>query len=187
MQFSRFAVVLFAALAGLAACDDPSGTGFPAVIAADTLVLAVPGAADGIPSAIDITAQAEIQGGRFPERSADAERWDFTLRLRDGALVLLPAGALGIENRAGITEVRAGQTLETVREVPSQTRFITDEAVVLQPGAVHITRSRIFSSFTGGCQQFGKLEVASVDVAARTARLHVMTNQNCGDPRLVAD
>jgi hypothetical protein len=190
VQFSRFALVALLAAGGLVplgACSDPAGTEFPALIASDSLLLAVPGPMPDVPSAVDITVQLTVQGGRFPERQSDADRWDFALRERAGALVLLPAGALGIENRAGITAARAGQTLETLREVPSQTRFITDEAVPLQAGNVHITRSRLFGTITGSCQQFGKLEVMSVDPAARTARLRVVTNQNCGDPRLVAE
>jgi hypothetical protein len=185
----RSAKLFFAALvvAGSAvACDDASRFEVPAVLLYDTVALAVPSEANAdTPSAVDITVlTTQIGGGRFPERAADADQWDFTLRLREGVLVLMPAGALQIQNNAGLTAALVGQDFGTLGQVPARAQIVTTEPVTLAEGSVHVARSRVFSGPFGGCQQFARLQAFDLDVAQGTARLVVATNMNCGDPRL---
>jgi hypothetical protein len=189
-----FALVPILALS-LVACEDPAARQWPALVFTDTVTLAVPSAelrCDIAPehTAVDITVAGQgfgIQGGRAPECPQDAERWDFALRFRDGSLVLLPAGAIGIENRAGLSErLEAGLRFEDVREVPRNTRFVTDRHVALQQGAIYVARSRVFGAMVGACQQFSKIQPLELDMEMRTATLQIATNQNCGDQRLVA-
>lgn len=169
-------------------CEDPAGWQVDPLLATDTVDLVAPTAPETLrhlPTALDVVAQGGIiVGGRHPERVADAEEWDFVVRVRDGALVLVPAGALGMNNDPGITRALDGQTFEQVRSAPPRASFLTDSAVVMQPGSVHAVRSRQFVSFFGFCVQYAKLQPLEVDPEAGTLRLQLTTNENCGDTRL---
>jgi predicted small secreted protein len=187
VRLFRFALALpLAAALSLAACDDPTGFG-RAVIVTDTLTLGVPSVApDTMPSALDVFSRDQINvgGGRFPERPAEAEEWDVTLRLRNGQLQLLPRGALGLDSRrAGITAAVAGATFEGLREAPASARYATTEGQALAQGAVYVVRSRTVQ----GCSHYAKLQPLALDAAAGTARVAVATSASCSDTRLVRE
>ncbi len=169
-------------------CNDSTGLDTNPVLVSDTLTIAAPIPQNqGKPSAVDLSGDGGfgIEGPRFPERIEDALQWDLTLRLRDGTLYLMPPGAIGdSDSRAAITPAIAGQTFEGLREIPGQSTFRTDTAIALQMGPVYAARTRILNSF--GCIQFAKIRALDVDPVAATARLEVVTNERCSDPRLVA-
>jgi hypothetical protein len=179
----------------LTACDDSTGVRSPQLIG-DTITVAAPLPQNANqPHALDITSSFGIRGGRFPELARDAAEWDFAVRVQDGELVLVPAGALGIDVRTlpAITPAIAGETIETLREAPGQSTFIRDRAVAMQVGAVYAARSREFlgSDFSIGgvvpCTQFAKMEPIEVDVAAGILRIYIITNENCSDLRLAPE
>lgn len=178
---------MLAAIA-VAGCDDSTGLDLNPVLVSDTLTIAAPIPQNqGRPSAVDLSGDGGfgIEGPRFPERVEDALQWDLTLRLLDGALVLMPPGAIGAtDSRAAITPPIAGQTFEGLREIPGQSTFRTDTAITLQVGPVYAARTRVLDAF--GCIQFSKLRALELDPVAATARLEVVTNERCSDPRLVA-
>lgn len=181
--------LLFPAALTLAACDDATGIG-EAVIVTDTVTIGAPSVtADTVPSALDVLAQGLTIGGtRFPERPADADAWDVTLRLRNGELLLLPRGAAGVDSRrAAITDPITGVTFEGVEEAPPSSRFFTDRGVVLGQGNVYVVRSRSYSAGAGTCWQYAKVQPLELDPAAGTARLQVATSSGCADQRLVED
>jgi hypothetical protein len=188
VQLSRFAVVPALALAlALGACNDPNAFEVNPIIIDDTVSLALPGVDAAVGTALDITSPSGspmVMGARFPERAADATQWDFALRREDGALVLLPTGALGFESGAGITEPITDRAFADIREAPRSTDFVTDHAVALQSGAVYVARSRQFPCGFSRANQFARIEPLALDVAAGTARLRVVTNQVCNDTRL---
>lgn len=177
-----------AALAGaLSACDDPMRFQIEPQLFTDTIQLAAQTAvgADSLPTALDVTVQGSgVVGGRFPERLADAGAWDFLVRVQNGAVVLVPSGALGIESRAGVSAPLSGTNIESVRQVPKNTVFAIDGATALQSGAVYLVRSRFFANGLSTCQQFAKMQPLAVDPTAGLVTLRVTTNQVCGDQRL---
>ena len=191
MRFFRFAAGLVLPLiAVLAACDDPAGFRLDPIIVTDTVELAAPTAASALPSALDIISfpgQRLIGGGRFPERAEDAEQWDVAVRMRNGSLVLLPAAAAGLGSpslaRAMVTRPITDRSFDAVREAPGRSSFVSDSAVALQPGSVYVVRSREVSR----CSWYAKLEPLQINAAAGTVRLRVVTNERCGDPRLVGE
>ena len=181
---------IFLALFALAAtaCDDGTGFRIDPLLATDTVEIAAAGVPGGLPTALDVTATAGvIEGGRYPEREEDAEQWDVALRLRAGSLVFVPAGALGLQSRAGVTRALQGETFASLVEAPGRSAFLSDSAVVVQQGAVYSIRSRQLSGTFGVCTQYAKVQPLSVDVAAGRVRLMITTNERCEDPRLALE
>lgn len=177
-----FLVVLLAP--GLGACsDDPFFRRDP-VLATDTIEVAAPTAANtDLPTAIDLTTNGfVIAGVRFPERPADAQQWDLSIRLEDGELVFKPVGAFGIESSAAISHPLLGETFEGLEEAPPASAMVSDSTVVIEEGSVYAARTR---QPTGGCSQFSKLLPLEVNVATGILRVVITTNGQCGDPRLV--
>ncbi len=172
-----------------AGCDDSTGLDVNPILVSDTLTIAAPiPENEGRPSAVDLSGDGGfgIVGPRFPERVEDALQWDLTLRLRDGVLFLMPPGAIGATgSRAAITPAIAGQTFEGLREIPGQSTFRTDTAIALQVGPVYAARTRELP-YGFACVQFSKIRALDLDPVAATARLEVITNERCSDPRLAA-
>lgn len=174
------------AVALAAGCDDPNRFTVEPLITVDTIEVAAPTSATGLPTAIDVTSTGGIiMGGRRPETEQDAERWDLAVRVRDGALVFVPAAALGINSTAGITMPLAGKTFESVIEAPGAGSFVTDEPVAVQLGAVYVVRSRNVPCGFGAASQYSKIQPLEVSLEDARVRLQISTNEVCGDPRLV--
>lgn len=185
MRFIKISI-LSILLAVSGACTDGTGFRIDPVLSTDTFELAAPTSRGGLPSALDVTATVGvIGGGRFPETQEDAERWDIAVRVRDGGLAFLPASAFGLTSEAAITPPLAGQTFESVIEAPGRSSFVTDSAVVVEPGAVYVVRSRLITCGISRTPQYAKIQ--PLEVAEGRVRLQVTTNERCGDPRLVAD
>jgi hypothetical protein len=184
---SILALVLIA-VAASTGCRDNTFRIDP-LLAHDTVTVYAPLAANaGQPTALDVTAaNLMLRGARFPERSADAEQWDFAVRVRDGQLVLVPASQLGLtSSRAAISPALAGETFEGLRQVPPNV-LRTDSVVAMRVGQVHVARSRDLAGGFGACQQYAKLQPLEVDAAAGRLRLQITTNERCSDLRLVPE
>ena len=187
MQWKYPAGLLIAVVCLAPGCD--SGTGFnlnPALVQDTVLVAAPLPQNSALPTALDITADGlgGVRGGRFPERSRDALQWDFAVRIDpNGQLVLIPAAGVGIsQSRAALTQAIEGETFEGLRETPGQSTFFTDSAIVMREGAVYAARSRDTATT---CSQFAKLQPLEVSATDGLLRLQIVTNQLCGDARLV--
>jgi hypothetical protein len=170
------------------ACDDPAFRIDP-ILATDTVEVFAPTAENvDRPTALDVTSvQFFIQGPRFPERAAEAEQWDFAVRLRDGQMVLVPAAALGLDSRAAIAGPLAAQTFEALREAPGAASFTSDSAVVMRQGEIYSARSRDTGFSFTACNQYAKMQPLEVDPAAGRLVLRITTNERCGDLRLVME
>jgi hypothetical protein len=184
-----YAVPLFAlSIALTSACDDPTGFQVDPLLTTDTIEIAAPNETVTLPSALDVSSgSGVIGGGRYPEQQSDAGQWDLALRRVDGELVFVPAGALGFNERAGITEPIAGTTFEDLREAPPSSAFIDDAPVVVELGAVYAVRSRALPCGFGADGQYAKIQPLEVDAASGRILVQVTTNERCGDLRLVAE
>lgn len=189
MRRFLIAIPLISALSIVAACDDSTGPQVTPILVGDTVLIAAPIAGnEELPNALDITGDGAggVYGGRFTDRQSDVLQWDFAIRVRDGKLALLPPGALEILSAASITRALEGQTFAGLKEAPSQSQFVDDEPVVLTQGAVYAARSRnALSAFGSTCPQFAKIEAIEVNQVTGRVRLGILTNERCGDPRLV--
>jgi hypothetical protein len=108
------------------------------------------------------------------------------LRHQNGALVLAPAAAIGLDslNSAAVYQVPEGTPFDQVATAPSQTAF-SPTAVPVQPGRVIVVISRGWQvPGAGTCRQYAKLEPLEQDLQAGTVRLQVATNSFCFDDRL---
>lgn len=184
----RHLIALCFVAAATAACNDTNFRIDPLLAHGEVTVAApVPGN-EALPTALDVTASSfVIRGGRFPERSSDAEQWDFAVRIRDGELTLVPAAMFGIDSRAALTRALPSQTFEELRQAPPPASFRSDSAVVMRVGQVYAARSRNVGGAFGTCQQYAKLQPLDVDVNSGLLRLRITTNERCGDLRLVPE
>lgn len=190
MRRFLFGLPFLSALLFAAACGDSTGPDITPILVGDTVMIAAPEIAgnENLPNALDITGDGAggVFGGRFTDRPGDILQWDFAIRVRNGQLALLPPGALTISSAASITAALQGQTFEGLQQAPSQSLFIDDEPVVLTEGAVYAARSRnAISAFGTVCPQFAKIKAIDVDLATGRVELGIITNERCGDPRLV--
>lgn len=192
VRYLRCAVVpVLLVVLGLAGCDSPTRFGPPSQIVTDTVELAAPAADSNLPTALDITPRGggEVGGGRFPEREQDAGRWDFAIRIENGGLVFLPAGAAGLGagpvDRAAITQPITDRDFESIDEAPPSSQFVSDSTVVIQEGSIYVARSRAICGRGGS--HYAKLLPISVNPDSGTIRLQVTANARCGDPRLVEE
>lgn len=192
-HLSACLTLLFAAQ--LAACEDPNAFRIDPILLEDTVEIALPAAGSTLPSAVDLaTPGPEGIVTRFPERTSDAELWDFTLRRRGGSLVFVPGAAVGLRNTpplggpstAGIT-LPLPQTFSELIEAPAGNSFVSDSVVTVQLGAVYAARSRRQPGQFSACENYAKIQPLEVDVAAGRTRLRIVVNQRCSDPRLVPE
>jgi len=186
-----FGIILIGSTLGIVGCDDSTGLDLNPVLVSDTVTVAAPLPQNaGLPTALDVTSDGAfgVQGGRFPETIADALAWDFAVRIRSGQVVLVPARGVGVtQSRAALTPSIAGAVFEDLREAPGQSTFTMDSAVVMRQGDVYVARSRENSSVFGtACVQFAKIQPVQVNVAEGRVHLRIVTNERCGDPRLIA-
>ena len=194
MSAARFiAVLLVPMLMALAACDDPNNPNFEPRLVADTVLLAVPDPSaplsESVGSALDIGSSSVLGiAVREPERPSAAGQYDVLLRRRGNELVLVPPKVLGVQGmqaRAGIATVNG--SFDQVREIPQQSSFVTDSVIPLRPSTTYVLRSRDLSCGFGRGNIYAKLEPLELNPAAGTARLNVVANSTCNDPRLVPE
>jgi len=113
-------------------------------------------------------------------------RWDAALDTRDGALVLLPPGALGISSRARIA-VLPGTTLADVTEAPADTLlYESTNPVTVADGTVYVIRTNLRGgSFGATCSYYSKMEPVEIDVAGGRLRFRYVTSPICNSRELV--
>jgi hypothetical protein len=170
----------FALAASLGACNnDPYGLN-AVTLAADTVKLAAPTAdSANVGSAFDVTSTT---GARFPERSADAQAWDFSVRQVGAQLYFRPYP--GSQNQVGAGIIGpTSDVFADVKTAPSRNQY-GDTAVVVQEGKTYLLRSRQFGESGVVCVRYSKITPVEVKPAAGTVRLAYATNVGCNDRRL---
>jgi hypothetical protein len=112
--------------------------------------------------------------------------WDVALDTRDGGLVLLPPGALGVESRARIATL-PGAVFDEVIEAPADTMLYTaDQPVQVSMGTVYIVRTNQYvGSFGTRCVNYGKLEPVAIDAVVGTLSFVFDASPVCNDRKLI--
>ncbi len=120
------------------------------------------------------------------ERSGATDRWDVAVDTREGGLVLLPPGALGISSRARVTEL-AGLAFADVLEAPLDTLLYTaSEPVQLRLHSTYVVRTGARGqSFGTACSFYAKLEPLVIDVPSGLVRFVFDASPSCNDRGLV--
>lgn len=130
---------------------------------------------------------AFLQGLRIRvEAPISTGAWDAAVDTRNGEIVLLPPGALGVVSSARITTLE-GMTLEDVVRAPTDTLVYTaDQPVPVRPGTIYIIKTnRATGSFGTSCVYYAKMEAVTIDVAAGSLLFRHVTNPVCNSQDLV--
>lgn len=171
MRRSCLPVVVALTIAS-AACDDSILPQATVANSVDSIELfALEGTDISQPSAYDMT--------RLTSARTDlTTQWDFAFNIDSlGRPLLASAHALGLGGGGGLLE--SNVSFDDLRVAPSA-GYITDSAVVVTPGMVLATRSRLINCELGTIFYYGKLRVIAIDMTARTIGFEVLSNINCG-------
>ncbi len=172
------ATAVILAVAALA-CDDTGliPASFPNSV--DTVTLY---ALRGTP--IPTTSAFDIAFG-LAARTDEGAAFDFAFDLDSSSTpVILPAGALGLSQQAGLQ--LSDKDFEDVDEAPFDD-YIVDTPVVVSEGDVFIGRSRNTSGncyYLGSLPRYGKFRVLEINALNRTVTLEFLVNVNCGYRKL---
>jgi len=113
--------------------------------------------------------------------------WDVAVDTQDGAIVLVPPGAIGVaKSRAGIVPIE-DTSFDEIRRAPSDTTlYIRDRPVPMEVGQLYVIRTRQKQGSYGSiCVYYGKFEPLLVD--PEEGRLSFMYDVSpvCNDRKLV--
>ena len=181
-RLSVVAALLAMGVVGAAACgDDPFKIDW--VESPDTVVLYSLARPD----------LNKVSGFDFYNRYAlvveDAEstgNWDFAVGTRNGRIVLLPPGALGVTSKARVAALK-GRTFADVTEAPADTLlYEARNPVPVELGTIYVWRTRQgYGSFGRVCVYYAKMEALAVDPAAGTLQFVFDSSPVCNDRSLI--
>lgn len=178
------AVLLLAALPAAVACgDDPFALNWAAQ--PQTVVL------HSLARPELNTYSAYNFNDRVPVRvdaPATSGGWDLALDTRNGDLVFIPPGALGIIDEARVLRM-PNSTFDEVTVAPGDTTlYSAEEPVPVELGSVYVFRTREdLDRFGRRCLFYGKLELMEIDREQETVRFLFDRNPICDDRDLVPD
>lgn len=120
------------------------------------------------------------------ESPTSAGNWDAAVDTRDGQIVLLPPGALGVIGTARVTELE-GLTLADVTKAPGDTTlYVADQPVPVRMGNVYIIKTnRSTGSFGSSCIYYAKMAPVVIDPTGGTLTFEYVTNPVCNSSDLV--
>lgn len=183
-RFLALAATLAVSAPLLSACED---NGFLAdvLLSTDTVTIGLPGGP--LASALDLVRETGTSPLlRRPETLADAQSWDLALRRTEGGgLALRPYEATGTGLR-GASIAIADRDYDRAEKAPRPIGAYSSATMPLSAGATYYVRTRQFTGF-GVCHKFAKIKAVALDVAAGTATIAVVINENCDDERLTDD
>lgn len=177
MRFLQPRAALVPAVMGfalLAACSDPFGLPPPrSENAVDTVALfALDGTPLSSPSAYHLETLSVVRTDRSPV-------FDFAFNVDSlGRPVLLPTGPLRLGEGSGIRLMTT--PFDSIKVAPGG-GYERSKAVVVDAGTVAVVHSRPTPcSFGTTVFLYAKLQVLTIDAAARRIVFQILTNANCG-------
>lgn len=165
-----------------AACSDPNDLADATIAnAVDTVeMFALRGTPVTTPSAFSVALGRAV---RIDQTSSFDFAFDFTgsSTATDGQPIFLPLGIVGLgsgtSSDPGLQNVP--DTFDEIEEAPTENYLVRD-TVPVEVGARYVVRSVVSACSGLGVPLYGKLEVLAVDPVARTIRLKILVNTNCG-------
>lgn len=120
------------------------------------------------------------------EAASATGSWDLAVDTREGRIVVLPPGALGVSSRAGIARL-PGTTFEDAVEAPADTAsYTTDRAVDVEIGTVYVIRTgQRAGAFGTRCVYYGKFQPLAADAVGGTLEFKYDVSPVCNDRRLI--
>jgi hypothetical protein len=113
--------------------------------------------------------------------------WDVAVDTQNGAIVLVPPGAIGVaKSRAAIAPVD-DTTFDEIRRAPSDTTlYIGDRPVVMEVGQLYVIRTRQKQGSYGSlCVYYGKFEPLFLDPEEGRLSFIYDVSPVCNDRKLV--
>lgn len=112
--------------------------------------------------------------------------WDLLLDTRDGQLVFLPPGALGLVSAAMILPI-PGTSFDDVIQAPKDTtQYSKDLPVPVEVSSVYVLRTHESTNrFGAPCVFYGKLQPLEVEPVLGTVRFVFDVSRLCDDRGLV--
>jgi hypothetical protein len=120
-----------------------------------------------------------VEGGRRVRTDLTVD-FDFAYSLQmDGAHVLLPRAALGIDTANAVSPgfIARTESFEAITTPPSG-GYVTDAAVPVSPGERYVVRSRVTCNV--GVPKYAKIEVLEFNDELGIMTFRVLVNDNCG-------
>ena len=158
----------------LTACGNTKlQAGFDANVVDTVTLYALDGTELQLPSAYNISTAAVV-------RTDQQSTFDFAFNIASGdSAVLLPTGALHLGIGSGIQTVTAA--FDAITIVPSGA-YVDSLPVHIDSGTVAVVHSRAISCLVTGSLSYvyAKLQVLAVDTVARSLRMQILSNKNCG-------
>lgn len=120
------------------------------------------------------------------EAATSTGTWDVAVDTRDGQVVLLPPGALGVTSKARITVV-TGKSFDDVTDAPGDTLLYTaDEPVPVSKGNIYIIRTgQSVGAYGTPCVYYGKLQPVDIDPTDGRLTFAFDVSPVCNDRRLI--
>lgn len=112
--------------------------------------------------------------------------WDVAVDTQNGAIVLVPPGAIGVaKSKAAIAPMGNGD-FDELRRAPSDTTlYIGDQAVPVKVGDLYVIRTRQKQgSYGSSCVYYGKFEPLLVDPEAGILSFVFDVSPVCNDRKL---
>lgn len=176
------AAILAVGLGGLSACGhDPFAIEWE--ISPDTVELySIARPEIGLPNGFNFYNGLKVT----IEAASSTGRWDIALGTKDGGLVLLPPGALGVTG-AGKVAALQGVTFDGLTEAPADTTVYEGfKAVPVRMGTVYAIRTnQTVGSFGTFCVYYAKLAPLDIDVEAGKLRFVFDASPVCNDRSLI--
>lgn len=176
------ATVLTVGAVGTASCgDDPYAIDW--TVDPDTVVLyALSRPQMNLPSGFDFYNRVSV----VVEGANATGQWDMAVDSRDGKIVLLPPGALGVSSKAQVAPL-AGRTFDEVVKAPADTAlYIARAPVPVELGTVYVWRSRQNYGYYGtSCVYYSKMEPLAMDPAGGTLTFVYDSSPACNNRSLI--
>ncbi len=136
----------------------------------------------GLPSGFNFYNRVPV----LVERASSTGNWDVAVGTQDGAIVLLPPGALNVPGKARVAAL-PGMSFDEVVEAPADTTLYSAvQPVPVQMGTVYVIRTnQSVGSFGTYCVYYAKLAPVEIDAAQGTLRFVFDSSPVCNDRALV--
>jgi hypothetical protein len=113
--------------------------------------------------------------------------WDLALDTRDGDLILLPPGAMGVRDSEAAIVPMGDMAYEDLKKAPRDTTlYISDQPVAIRVGDLYVIRSRKAPGSYGSlCSYFGKFVPLAKDLENGSLTLMFDMSPVCNDRKLI--